>query len=582
MIKLICSNGLYFKGIILCVIAFLIILSSKKSYCARLKMGLEFNSEKSASREGAEKQDTSEYRPKLFINYQNQVAQTELLGNLKIDYRKEKNSVTRERMDRSFDMGLRSEIYQLNTGLNETREEQNKFEPLIINKHTFGEGIFQPKNFPADFRFKLSQRENQDKTNRKEVEVRYKMFSSLEFMGNYNEVEYDDPNNNEQRIIGRVRARHSFFSKRTLKLDAAYKAESLYREDIKDEIIHTIQAKASYKPVSKTQVNFKYETEILDNQKDPNTNNTDYKIDFDINQKLWDWAHIKYERSWDKEETDTLGGDTTKKDIWLVETTIDPTQWLDLNLKWIDEEESFDPNTHNNGKYITEQSLRSHFDTLFKSQQTINHRTIIENMHSKEEYIKWNWRSEPIKNLDIVPGYEYSIIKKYDTLSKDRTHEYSMDLDYRINLLDKTDIEFSHSWDQKKTKADYDDPNRDEEFKEYNTTFKLDISTQPFEKLYLNTGLNMEKRDERTSYTYINTKDITYFIKFDWDLNLWNLSSSYQYDKRDTDYDTESFQSKLGYRFKNYSIEVKYKYNYTFSTPSKYEHTLFFKFKTNF
>ncbi|MGA1868558.1 MAG: hypothetical protein ACMUJM_08410 [bacterium] len=583
------SNAIYIKliGSILCVSLFFILFINKKGYCADLNVGIEFNSEKTETKDTeGNVDDTSEYRPKLFMQYKNQIAQTELLGNLKIDYRKEKNMITRERMEPSFDFGLRSDIYQLNAGLNETRERQNELDPVVINKYRFGEGIVQPQNFPVDFRFKLSQRENEDidKTDRQEVEVRYNMFPSLEFVGNYYEVEYDDPQNNEQRIIGRVRGRHTFFPKKILKVEAGYKVESLYRENQRDEIIHTIQGKASYKPLQKTLMNIKYETEILDNQKDPNRNNNDYKIDFDLSQKLWEWMHIKYQRSWDKEEADILNGDTSEKNIWLLETTIDPTRWLDLNFKWISEDESFDPNNNSRGRYLTEQSWRAYFENFFKSRQTVNHRTISESLYSKEEYIKWSWATEPIKNLNLEPAYEFSTIKKYDTLNEDTTREYSLEAGYTVTLLDKTEIEISHSWDEKKIKTDYNDPNTgisvDHESKEYNTASKLDISAQPFENLYLNTGLNIEKRDDRINF--LHTKDTTYFIKFDFDLNAWNLSGSYQYDKREVGIDTESVESKIGYAYNNYSIEVKYKYNYTFSEPSEYEDTLFFKFKTKF
>ena len=134
-------------------------MSFKKSYCADLRIGLEFNSEQSRGSKVRDENDVitgkRETRPRLFINYRNQIAQTEILGNLKIDYKREKNSETyknnetNERVEPSFDIGLRSEIYQLNLGLNETRERTDEVASLTVNEYRFGEGILQPKNFPG-------------------------------------------------------------------------------------------------------------------------------------------------------------------------------------------------------------------------------------------------------------------------------------------------------------------------------------------------------------------------------------------------------------------------------------------------
>jgi len=66
---------------------------------------------------------------------------------------------------------------------------------------------------------------------------------------------------------------------------------------------------------------------------------------------------------------------------------------------------------------------------------------------------------------------------------------------------------------------------------------------------------------------------MSYSLKYDWSFTPFTWSTSYKYDDKEQQNDTETFESKILCDFSDYTIEVEYKFTQTFQDQEEYNDT---------
>jgi hypothetical protein len=195
----------------------------------------------------------------------------------------------------------------------------------------------------------------------------------------------------------------------------------------------------------------------------------------------------------------------------------------------------------------------------------------------------------PIENLSLKPEYIRSVTNKKDTSdttkdgpSKDITNEYKLNFDYSFSLHDIWVVNLSHETSSKKVETRFKDPNiQTKRREEKNNDSSLEVDFQPYEALFITSQIT-RRHYKITGDNPSISEEMSYSFKFDWSFNPFTWSTSYKYDDKKQQNDTETFESKILYDFSDYTVEVEYKFTQTFRSPKDMEDIVTLRFKAVF
>jgi hypothetical protein len=518
-----------------------------------------------------------------------------LSGEAKFDYKEEHKKSSEEEDTKTrtrepqIELRLKSLIYDIKTGFKETRIKDQATE-----NRAFGHFLIQPSYLPElRVDYTHDETKNQLKKDKITLGTIYKpsriLRIKLDFKNEYSDyIDASTPDIDDYNLNGEIRFNHTLTTRRPIKVEISYKAEKLYQEELKiksvvkkqDEFLQTLRGKLSYKPTKKTNISMEYENKAKDDRKETGEDKSDQDIQFDISQNLTEWLEVRgWIRKESKEEQDPNYKITdTRKRTLNGHIRAVPKKWLQLNLKVIDEKsEETDPGEKID-KTILEASLRSDFPNLLRSHQTLDFKSVNEDKQetpfSEEERFMWKWSLSPIENLSLKPEYIRSVTSKKSTSeitndgpSKDITNEYKLNFGYSFSLHDIWAVNLSHETSRKRVETQ--DPNiSSTSRRETNNDSSLEIDFQPYESLFITSQVT--RRDYRIRGDNPSTsEEMSYSLKFDWSFTPFTWSTSYKYDDKKKQNDTETFESKILYDFTDYTIEVEYKFTQTFFPVQK-------------
>ncbi|MGA1792067.1 MAG: hypothetical protein ACMUIM_11320 [bacterium] len=567
----------------------------------------------------------NEYNPRLSVKYTHPLTRwTDLSGEARFDYKKEdirapegatpqEDTETREPQ---IELRLKSLIYDFKTGFKETWTRKQ------TENRAFGHLLIQPSELPElRVDYDHDERKDRDKKDKITLGTIYKPSKSLRVKLDLKH-EYTDnlpiggnpaaPDEEELDLTGEIKLNHALSTRSPIKLDLSYKVESLYQEQKdpnqtvdEDKLLQTIRGKVSYRPTNKTDISLEYENKKKDDRAG-NQDNTDQDIQFDLSQKVWDWlsatGRIKKETKEEQSEatTDSVSSFTdTDKTTLQGQIRAIPTDWFQLTLKVIDETiekiEETDPNSmlEKEDKTILEASLRSDFPNLLRSYQTLDFKTVDEDKseatlelspYSKEERFMWKWSIEPIDNLTLKPEYIRSLTQNLkEDPKRDTTREYKFNLEYKLSVNDTWTVNFSHATSRKRITTDYTDPNStDSSPTERNDDSSLEIDFQPYDTLFITSQITRKDYQIKGGGENSKSEEMSYSLKYDWSLTPFTWSTSYKYDNKLNDNDTETFESKIILDFSDYTVEGEYKFTQTFLPGKDKEDIVTLRFKAVF
>lgn len=536
-----------------------------------------------------------EYNPRLSVKYSHPLTRwTNLSGEAKFDYKKEDRSSEpdTETKEPQIELRLKSLIYDFKTGFKET---WNKNKPT--EKRAFGHLLIQPSELP-EFRvdYDHDETKNQLKKDRITLGAIYKpsriLRIKLDFRHEYTDyISVSTPDIDDIDMNGEIKFNYTLSTRCPIKMEISYRAETLYQEELniksavkQDEFLQTLRGKLSYRPTKKTDISLEYENKAKDDQK-TGEDKSDQDIQFDISQNLTDWLEVRgWIRDESKEELDPNKGDTKKRTLNGHIRAV-PKKWLQLNLKVIDEKSEETDLGEKIDKTIIEASLRSDFPNLLRSYQTLDFKSVNEDKQetpfSEEERFIWKWSLSPIENLSLKPEYIRSVTNKIEDPSKDITNEYKLNFGYDFSVHDIWTVNLSHVTSRKRVETRYTDADPNIR-RETNDDSSLEVDFQPYESLFITSQVTRKDYRIISGDNPSTSEEMSYSLKFDWSFTPFTWSTSYKYDDKKQQNDTESFESKILYDFTDYTIEVEYKFTQTFRFPKDKEDIVTLRFKAVF
>lgn len=556
-----------------------------------------------------------EYNPRLSVKYSNQLTRwTNLSGEVQFNYKKEREKEissddgTRQEevtstKEPQIELRLKSLIYDFKSGFKET---QNNNRPT--EQRAFGHLLIQPSELPEfQVDYDHDETKNQLKKDKITLGAQYKPSKALriklDFKHEYTDyITISTPDIDDINMNGEVKFNHTLSTRAPTKVEISYKVETLYQEELEtkstvkqDELLQTLRGKLSYRPTQKTNISFEYENKTKADRRATGEDKSHQDMQFDVRQDLTDWLEV---RGWirkESEEEQDPNDETTYTEKRTVNGYIRavPKKWMQLNVKVINEEsKEYDPDEKID-KTTLEASLRSDFPNLLRSNQSVDFKSVNENKHKKpfseEERFMWKWSLKPVKNLSLKPEYIRSVTYKKDTSdsdkegpSKDVTNEYKLNFGYSFSLHDIWSVDFSHETSKKEVETRYTNPNNPSSSRtENNYDTSLEVDFQPYESLFVTSQVT------RRYYKIIGenpskSEEMSYSFKFDWAFTPFTWSTSYKYDDKEEQNDTETFESKILYNFSDYTLEVEYKFTQTFRSPKDMEDIITLRFKAVF
>ncbi|MGA1839967.1 MAG: hypothetical protein ACMUIU_05005 [bacterium] len=560
-----------------------------------------------------------EYNPRLSVKYSNQLTRwTNLTGEAKFDYKREDKSREEDTETREpqIELMLKSLIYDFKTGFKETWNINRPTE-----QRAFGHLLIQPSELPElQVDYDHDETKNQLKKNKITLGAQYKPSKTLriklDFKHEYTDyIDQDQPDIDDINMNGEVKFNHTLSTRAPTKVEISYKVETLYQETLyqkqrdtnspvsQDELLQTLRGKLSYKPTQKTNISLEYENKTKSDRRATGEDKSHQDMQFDVRQDLTDWLEV---RGWIRRESEEEQDIDSNNKITYTDTekrTINgyiravPKKWMQLNVKVINEESIEEPKGSDPGEKIDkttlEASLRSDFPNLLRSHQSLDFKRVNENKHEKpfseEERLMWKWSFSPVENLTLRPEYIRSVTNKkdtsditYDGPSKDVTNEYRLNFDYSLSLHDIWTVDFSHDTSRKEVETrftDKDIPSKNRT--EINNDSSLELDFQPYESLFITSQVT-RRYYKISGDNPSKSEEMSYSFKFDWSFSPFTWSTSYKYDDKKEQNDTETFESKILYDFSDYTLEVEYKFTQTFRAPKDMEDIITLRFKAVF
>jgi hypothetical protein len=117
--------------------------------------------------------------------------------------------------------------------------------------------------------------------------------------------------------------------------------------------------------------------------------------------------------------------------------------------------------------------------------------------------------------------------------------------------------------------------------REINDDSSLEVDFQPFESLFMTSQIT-RKDYEITGNNPSQSEEISYSFKYDWAFTPFTWSTSYKYDDKKQQNDTETFESKINCDFSDYTLEAEYKFTQTFISLEDKEEVITLRFKAVF
>jgi len=539
-----------------------------------------------------------EYNPRLSVKYAHSLTEwTDLSGEVKFDYKKEdkrpiEDTETREPQ---IELRLKSLIYDFKTGFKETWHQDKPTE-----NRAFVHLLIQPSQLP-EFRLDYDHDETKENFKRDKIAagviykpskvLRVKVDLKHEYTNNETSADVEDVN-----LSGEIKLNHTFSTQQPFKMEVSYKVESIYQEEKdpqpvvkQDEFLQTFRGKLSYKPTHKTDMSLEYENKQKDDQ-EGFEDNTDRDIQFDLSQRMTDWLSVNGRvRQESEEEGPGTGVNTLDTDKLTLQGQLKatPTDWFQFTFKIIDEAiEERDPNRTpaKKDKRILEASLRSDFPHFLRSYQTLDFKTVDEDKQdtpfSEEERFMWKWDLNPLENLTLKPEYIHSVTSTNDPNNvPDVTDEYKMSLGYKLSMYNVWTVDLSHVMSRKDIETRRTGSSPSTSRKETNDDSTIEIDYQPFESLFVTSQIT--RKDYRIERE-LPSEEMSYSLKFDWSSSPFTWSTSYKYDDKKQQNDTETFESKILFDFSDYTLEGEYKFTQTFVKPKDREDIISLRVKAVF
>ncbi|MGA1865425.1 MAG: hypothetical protein ACMUHX_10210 [bacterium] len=551
-----------------------------------------------------------EYNPRLSVKYSNQLTRwTNLTGEAKFDYKKEDKSREEDTETREpqIELMLKSLIYDFKTGFKETGNIDRPTE-----QRAFGHLLIQPSELPEfQVDYDHDETKNQLKKDKITLGAQYKPSKTLriklDFKHEYTDyITISTPDIDDINMNGEVKFNHTLSTRAPAKVEISYKVETLYQEEVEtkstvkqDELLQTLRGKLSYKPTLKTNISLEYENKTKSDRRATGEDKSHYDMQFDVRQDLKDWLEV---RGWirkESEEEQDPNNETTYTEKRTLNAYIRavPKKWMQLNVKVINEQSIEEPRDSDLEEKIDkttlEASLRSDFPNLLRSHQSVDFKSVNENKHEKpfseEERFMWKWSLSPVENLTLRPEYIRSVTNKkdtsdttYDGPSKDVTNEYRLNLGYSLSLYDIWAVDFSHDTSRKRIETRFFDPDLPSKTRtEINNDSSMEVDFQPYESLFITSQVT-RRYYKISGDNPSRSEEMSYSFKFDWSFTPFTWSTSYKYDDKKEQNDTETFESKILYDFSDYTLEVEYKFTQTFRSPKDMEDIITLRFKAVF
>ncbi len=568
----------------------------------RFNFDLKYENEKT---DDAQKDETDELQHEYQVRYSAPISlETKLESELKAKIKKE-SSLSETKDWPYWTFRVKSRLYGFMLGYKETEEEKETAE-VTGTKNAYFDLKLQPEYLPSvnvkyDFERKIDP--NQPRNHKFSINSSYNIKNFFKIRLNYQGEKTDYKNQptdiKEGDFLGQISLKHFIFHNK-LRFDFDYKYEEegekeekdpqvidpnsldtdTYWERSHDESIRTAITKLTYKITPDTTLTTHYEKK---NEKEKVEGEDKEKNTFwlNVNQKIC--SYIKVAGKYKHEKNHDEGIEENQNDIYEAQVTANPSKWLDLRGRVKFESKDIDSLTDDKedkkeNNRTLEGTWKSNFPQFFKAINTFNIKFSKEKDNfidpnkgddslEREEHYKWKIRLTPIDNFNLAPEYNVSEEKSI-------THEFKTTMSYKLYCASRMKIGLSHTLGRKRVKEEEQALGvPGPKIKEYNDDTKFNIKFIPHQNLIFSTQIIREANKTITNGNVDQDEvNLSYAFNYDWRFNPFTWSSSFKYDDRDDDNksgggDTETFESKLTYKIKNYDVTANYKYTKTYSIP---------------
>ena len=582
--------------LIYCIICSFISIA-KASSPWNFNLDLKYENEKTDQER--QKDETDEIQHEYQVKYSAPIsAETKLESELKAEF--EKKSSSSETKDWPYwTFRVKSRLYGFMLGYKESEEEEKDTAAVTGTKNAYFDLKLQPEYLPAfnvkyDFERKIDP--NEPHLHKFSLNSSYNVKNffkiRLNYRGEMTNYKKQPGDIKEGDFLGQMSLKHFLFRKK-LRFDFDYKYEEesekekreystdpnildtgTYWGRTQDGSVRTAITKLTYKITPDTILTTHYEnkdeedkTEEGEEEKEKDT------FWVNINQRIWSFIKLagkyKYQKNHERKEN-KLGEvelEDNLTDNYEAQIAATPSKWLDLRGRIKFESKDIKSASEDNDRKEDNQSIegtwKSHFPEFFNARNTFNVKFVKEkdnfidpnSGHSseREEHYKWKLHLIPIVNFNLVPEYNVSE-------EEDITHEFKTTMSYKLYLANQLKFNLSHTLSRKS----------EGKAKENNDDTKLNIKFTPKQNLIFSTQIVREDSKTITKGNVDqNELNISYAFNYDWRFNPFTWSSSFKYDDRNDDNDvrsdTETFETKLTYKIKNYDLTANYKYTKTYS-----------------
>lgn len=618
------KQALIFGMCFLIGVCFLICITAQKALASlsAWNFDIDLSYEKTDETQvGKPRLTTHDFRQEYQIRHSNSLSkETKMEGELKARFERECNHGSSDRPDTTLNepyakFQLRSRLYDFGAGYKES-EQKTSFK--LLQNEGFVDFKLQPESLPElNIKYDFS---GEAKSGDPETYLHHISLSSIYSLRDFfklrfgYEGEVTDYRTNkrtgarghdikEGNLFGQLTLKH-FLLANKLRFDLDYKVEKEGEKNeqdpntnssskwtwANDRIIQTAITKLTYKLTSATTLSAYYENEHTDNkQTEEGKRNQGEQADIfrmDISQVVSSFIRVfgKYrsEENKDERESEVINS-------YDAEIQADPQKWLNLSGKVKIESRDVDHFTDNSqdrkeDTQTAEGSWRADLPQLLKARNTFDLKLVREKEQGQdsfqEEQYRWRLQLTPLANLDLTPEYTISHEENFregnPLLPRDKiTREFKTVIAYGLLLSPRLKADLSHSlsrkWITEKPGSQQNEENNDDS--------KLDLRFTPTQNLTLSTQImRQDKRTIDNGYLTRDEVDTSYAFNYDWRFDPFTWSSSFKYDDRkhkpESEGDTETAESKLTYKFRNYDFTTNYKYTKTYSLDNDKEHRI--------
>lgn len=492
-----------------------------------------------------------------------------------------------------------ADYWTLDLGAKRTRESTDQpFEPASISDSYFVEYLLEPKARVPDLKLKYTI-DTDEQGSDTDTEDRGLELSSVYELGEIVKLKVDytrdesldkinpDSDTVDESFKTEETIQYIFSSKIKFDFKHSYdtdKGATLLdgggRTNESNSNSNTIDAKLSYPIFPKTEVNADYKF-TRDQDKIGNAVNRSQDFGLDFNQGIGQF--ITFDFSYTRSISEQSGPDQGSQDTnenFQYDLTLPLTDLFDFSLSYSeDSTETEDRIDIQNSKKTSSDSFdftwsaspESFWDFQASYTWSIDRENGIATGKNRDMSFTLDLLFDYL-GLDLSADYSQTITEDFTTFTdqKSRTIDFNFSMDYSTDITNKLGFSFSHQFGRS-----VEQPgkiiSRDDD-----TTVDFTLS-EPWRGSSFNLSLSRNATDTSGDDS---EADITSNISFSWDhsFKFIDFSAQYTFDKKRLSDDSENIDFQVGWTGLNFSTELTYSYDKTFSSELDESHSLTFNF----